>query len=119
MSTPPPVCSDSLHFPAMPCTLPCSSHTSPREGRWQHRLVEDTAWHPIEKDVVDKWSPLQKRIVSSVLGSPLKLWASVGHWLIWHFNLSLYTERQRPRVRLRLRLRAASRVAMPVQPGLL
>lgn len=32
------------------------------------------------------------------LGSPLKLWASVGHWAIWHFNPNKYTERQRPRV---------------------
>ena len=61
--------------------------------------MEDTAWHPIEQKVIDTWSPLQKKVVSSVLGSPLKLWASVGHWLIWHFNLGLYTKRQRPRVR--------------------
>lgn len=32
------------------------------------------------------------------LGSPLKLWASVGHWAIWHFDLNKYTEKQKPRV---------------------
>lgn len=32
------------------------------------------------------------------LGSPLKLWASVGHWWIWHFDLAKYTEKQKPRV---------------------
>ena len=28
------------------------------------------------------------------LGSPLKLWASIGHWWIWHFDLSKYSEAQ-------------------------
>jgi omega-6 fatty acid desaturase (delta-12 desaturase) len=32
------------------------------------------------------------------LGTPLKCFASVGHWLIWHFDLNKYTEKQRPRV---------------------
>lgn len=28
------------------------------------------------------------------LGTPLKLWASIGHWWIWHFDLSKYSEAQ-------------------------
>jgi len=32
------------------------------------------------------------------LGTPLKLWASVGHWALWHFDLKKYTEKQHPRV---------------------
>jgi len=28
------------------------------------------------------------------LGSPLKLFASIGHWAIWHFDLNKYTEQQ-------------------------
>jgi hypothetical protein len=48
---------------------------------------------------VEKWGPTQAFLYKTFLGSPLKLWASVGHWLIWHFNLDLYTEKQRPRVR--------------------
>lgn len=32
------------------------------------------------------------------LGTPLKLWASVGHWLVWHFDLNKYTPKQRTRV---------------------
>ena len=63
------------------------------------RLVEDTAWHPVPKAEADKWGPTQSLVYKTFLGSPLKLWASVGHWLIWHFNLDLYTEKQRPRAR--------------------
>jgi hypothetical protein len=47
---------------------------------------------------INKWSPLQKTLYQVFLGSPLKLWASVGHWWIWHFDLSKYTEKQKPRV---------------------
>jgi hypothetical protein len=45
-----------------------------------------------------KWSPTQKALYQTFLGSPLKLWASVGHWWIWHFDLAKYTEKQKPRV---------------------
>ena len=61
--------------------------------------MEDTAWHPVPKAEADKWGPTQAFVYKTFLGSPLKLWASVGHWLIWHFNLDLYTEKQRPRAR--------------------
>jgi hypothetical protein len=47
---------------------------------------------------MEKWSPTQKAIYKTFLGSPLKLWASVGHWWIWHFDLAKYTEKQKPRV---------------------
>jgi omega-6 fatty acid desaturase (delta-12 desaturase) len=63
-----------------------------------NKLVEDTAWHPVPKADVEKWGPVQGALYKFFLGSPLKLWASVGHWAIWHFNLDLYTEKQRPRV---------------------
>jgi omega-6 fatty acid desaturase (delta-12 desaturase) len=68
------------------------------------RLVEDTAWHPVMPTEMEKWSPVQKSIYKTFLGSPLKLWASVGHWWIWHFDLNKYTEKQKPRVRLLLLL---------------
>ena len=47
---------------------------------------------------IEKWSPTQKAIYKTFLGSPLKLWASVGHGWIWHFDLAKYTEKQKPRV---------------------
>ncbi len=62
------------------------------------RLVEDTAWHPVMPTEMAKWSPMQKTLYQTFLGSPLKLWASVGHWWIWHFDLNKYTEKQKPRV---------------------
>ena len=63
------------------------------------RLEEDTAWHPITTAELDKWGDgMTGRIFKFFLGTPLKLWASVGHWAIWHFNINKFTEKQRPRV---------------------
>lgn len=62
------------------------------------RLVDDTAWHPVLPEQAETWDPVSRFVLRTFLGSPLKLWASVGHWLIWHFNLDLYTEKQKPRV---------------------
>jgi omega-6 fatty acid desaturase (delta-12 desaturase) len=63
-----------------------------------NKLVEDTAWHPIMEDEMAKWNGTQRFLYKAFLGTPLKLWASVGHWWVWHFDLSKYTEKQRPRV---------------------
>lgn len=63
-----------------------------------NKLVEDTAWHPAMEDKVKEWSPFERWAYTTFLGTPLKLWASVGHWAIWHFNLDLYTAEQKPRV---------------------
>lgn len=61
------------------------SSLSPAHPR---RLVEDTAWHPVQKETLEKWSPVERFLYKTFLGSPLKLWASIGHWWIWHFDLS-------------------------------
>lgn len=73
---------------------------SPRSHHHAHtnKLVEDTAWHPVMREEIAKWSPGARAVYEFFLGTPLKLWASVGHWWIWHFDLSLYTEKQKPRV---------------------
>jgi len=63
-----------------------------------NKLEEDTAWVPIEEEKMKDWSPLASALFKFFLGTPMKLFASVGHWLIWHFDLSKYTEKQRPRV---------------------
>ena len=64
------------------------------------RLVEDTAWHPVMKEEVEAWgSGARGAIAKFFLGSPLKLWASVGHWALWHFDVNKFTDRQKPRVR--------------------
>jgi omega-6 fatty acid desaturase (delta-12 desaturase) len=72
-----------------------------------NKLVEDTAWHPVMPTEVEKWSPWQSTLYKTFLGSPLKLWASVGHWWIWHFDLNKYTEKQKPRVLVSLAAVAA------------
>jgi len=63
-----------------------------------NKLVEDTAWHPVQEEDMAKWDATSAFIAKVFLGTPLKLWASVGHWWIWHFDLNKYTEKQRPRV---------------------
>ena len=72
-----------------------------------NKLVEDTAWHPVPKAEAAAWTGVKGAAYKFFLGSPLKLWASVGHWAIWHFNLGLYTEKQRPRVLVSLAACAA------------
>lgn len=72
-----------------------------------NKLVEDTAWHPVMKSEMAKWGPAQSALYKTFLGSPLKLWASVGHWWIWHFDLNKYTEKQKPRVLVSLAAVAA------------
>lgn len=63
-----------------------------------NKLVEDTAWHPVMPEDLGKFEGLKGTLYKSVLGSPLKCFASIGHWLLWHFDLNKYTDRQKPRV---------------------
>lgn len=65
------------------------------------RLVEDTAWHPVTKEELIEWKGTFKGgVFKAFLGSPLKSWASVGHWLIYHFDLKKYSQKQQDRVSL-------------------
>ena len=80
-----------------------------------NKLVEDTAWHPVPAAEAAKWGPVAGTLYKVFLGSPLKLFASVGHWAIWHFNLDLYSEKQKPRVLVSLAAVAAfAAVAFPL-----
>lgn len=45
--------------------------------------MEDTAWHPVMPSEMAKWTPTQRNMFKLFLGSPLKLFASIGHWWIW------------------------------------
>ncbi|KAG2443292.1 hypothetical protein HYH02_009362 [Chlamydomonas schloesseri] len=63
-----------------------------------NKLVEDTAWHPVTEEDMKKWDPTSAMLYKIFLGTPLKLWASVGHWLVWHFDLKKYTPKQQTRV---------------------
>ena len=79
------LCSALTLSPPLPAAALMPSCCPPTRHR---RLVEDTAWHPVQKETMAAWSPLEKFLYKTFLGSPLKLWASVGHWAIWHFDLS-------------------------------
>ena len=63
-----------------------------------NKLVEDTAWHPVRRTEMSKWSPAMAAVYKTFLGTPLKLWASIGHWALWHFDLNKYSDNQKPRV---------------------
>lgn len=63
-----------------------------------NKLGEDTAWHPMTAGEVKQWSPLTSGLVTFFLASPLKCWASIGHWVLWHFDSNLYTPKQMKRV---------------------
>jgi acyl-lipid omega-6 desaturase (Delta-12 desaturase) len=79
-----------------------------------NKLEEDTAWHPIRKEEMAKWNPTAAAIYKTFLGSPLKLWASVGHWAAWHFDLNKYSDAQKPRVIISLAAVAAfAFIALP------
>lgn len=67
-----------------------------------NKLVEDTAWHPVSREDMEKWTPAQALLYKTFLGTPLKLWASVGHWWVWHFDLDKYSEAQKPRAKISL-----------------
>ncbi len=64
------------------------------------RLVDDTAWHPMTKESLETMDSSTSGFYKFFLGTPLKLWASIGHWWIWHFDLSKYSEAQVRRDRL-------------------
>lgn len=62
-------------------------------------MVEDTAWHPITTAELDKWGDgTLGKVYKFFLGTPLKLFASVGHWALWHFDINKFSAKQRQRV---------------------
>ncbi|KAE8126088.1 hypothetical protein FH972_020834 [Carpinus fangiana] len=63
-------------------------------------LCEDTAWHPVWKEEFDTSPVLRK---ASILGyGPFRAWMSIGHWLIWHFNLNKFRPSEVKRVKISL-----------------
>nr|QWW89552.1 Delta12 fatty acid desaturase [Chromochloris zofingiensis] len=91
-----------LIFPFEPWRIKHNQHHAQT-----NKLVEDTAWHPVMPTELEKWSPWQRTLFKTFLGSPLKLWASIGHWYIWHFDLNKYTDKQKGRVKVSLAAVAA------------
>ena len=63
-----------------------------------NKLGEDTAWHPLTKEDLKEFGPVLWSVYSVFMASPLKCWASIGHWMAYHFDRKKFTERQMPRV---------------------
>ncbi|KAJ7552407.1 hypothetical protein O6H91_06G054400 [Diphasiastrum complanatum] len=64
-------------------------------------LGEDTAWHPVVRDEWNKFPKFLKKALEWGIG-PLRPWASIGHWLLWHFDINKYRPSERPRVKVSL-----------------
>jgi omega-6 fatty acid desaturase (delta-12 desaturase) len=64
-------------------------------------LEEDTAWHPV---VREEWNnaPKSMQVLLEYSMGPLRPWASIGHWLVWHFDLKKYRPSEIPRVKVSL-----------------
>lgn len=63
-------------------------------------LEEDTAWHPVWKAEFDSSPNLRKAIIFGY--GPFRPWMSIGHWLIWHFNLKKFRSNETQRVKISL-----------------
>ncbi|CAM6093094.1 unnamed protein product [Calypogeia fissa] len=62
-------------------------------------LVEDTAWHPIVREEWDAFPGWVRSFMEYALG-PLRPWASIGHWYIWHFDLKKFRPSEQNRVKI-------------------
>eukprot|EP01025_Chloroclados_australasicus_P017816 TRINITY_DN1912_c0_g1_i1.p2 TRINITY_DN1912_c0_g1~~TRINITY_DN1912_c0_g1_i1.p2 ORF type:complete len:419 (+),score=21.99 TRINITY_DN1912_c0_g1_i1:91-1347(+) len=63
-----------------------------------NKLEKDTAWLPMNWNMLDNMNTVQANLFKIFLGTPLKLFASIGHWLVLHFRLDKFNEKQRPAV---------------------
>lgn len=64
-------------------------------------LVEDTAWHPIVREEYETFPEPLRMGLRLALG-PLRPWASIGHWLVWHFDLKNFRPNEQNRVKISL-----------------
>ncbi|PIA45769.1 hypothetical protein AQUCO_01600190v1 [Aquilegia coerulea] len=63
-------------------------------------LTGDTAWHPPYKNEFQSSTPLRKAMIFGY--GPLRTFMSIGHWLIWHFNLEKFRPSEIKRVKISL-----------------
>ncbi|BBN09957.1 acyl-lipid omega-6 desaturase (Delta-12 desaturase) [Marchantia polymorpha subsp. ruderalis] len=64
-------------------------------------LVEDTAWHPVMRKEWENYPKPLKSFMEWGMG-PLRPWASIGHWALWHFDLKKYRPSEQNRVKTSL-----------------
>eukprot|EP00210_Caulerpa_lentillifera_P001843 g1772.t1 len=63
-----------------------------------NKLEEDTAWHPLTQEKMQELDSIQRPLFAAFLASPLKCWASIGHWWELHFDKDKFTAKQLPKV---------------------
>eukprot|EP00475_Leptophrys_vorax_P025466 TRINITY_DN3567_c0_g1_i1.p1 TRINITY_DN3567_c0_g1~~TRINITY_DN3567_c0_g1_i1.p1 ORF type:complete len:476 (+),score=13.66 TRINITY_DN3567_c0_g1_i1:77-1429(+) len=64
-------------------------------------LVEDTAWHPMIPSMYKRMDPTTRTLMQIGMG-PLRFLASIGHWLVYHFDLGKFRPSELPRVKTSL-----------------
>lgn len=69
-------------------------------------LVEDTAWHPMIPGMYKRMDSTTKILFQIGMG-PLRFLASIGHWLVYHFDLGKFRASEIPRVKVSLAACAA------------
>eukprot|EP00210_Caulerpa_lentillifera_P006821 g6520.t1 len=63
-----------------------------------NKLEEDTAWHPFTEDKLHQMGPIARNLFVTFFATPLKCWASIGHWWAYHFDKEKFTSKQLPKV---------------------
>eukprot|EP00899_Mesostigma_viride_P024423 jgi/Mesvir1/5165/Mv15303-RA.1 len=66
-----------------------------------NKLIIDTAWQPFNVERYKEADPVWKFLMWATFG-PFYWIASVGHWLIWHFDLNRFKESEKPKVKVSL-----------------
>eukprot|EP00803_Ostreobium_quekettii_P004710 evm.model.scf_819.5 EVM.evm.TU.scf_819.5 scf_819:35289-38370(+) len=79
-----------LIFPYHPWRLVHAQH-----HQHTNKLDKDTGWHPIMEDEALEAGAAFGMGVRAVLGTPLKLWLSLYHWIHWHFSFEKFPRYQR------------------------
>ncbi|KAG6557370.1 hypothetical protein Mapa_001300 [Marchantia paleacea] len=66
-----------------------------------NKLIMDTAWQPFRPHQYDRSPPSAKALMEAMMG-PFWWAASVGHWLLWHFDLNKFRPQERAKVKVSL-----------------
>lgn len=71
-----------------------------------NKLIMDTAWQPFRPHQYDRAGKGSRLLMEGAMG-PLWWVASVGHWLLWHFDLKKYRPQEQTKVKISLAAVAA------------
>ncbi|GMH45843.1 hypothetical protein BSKO_13806 [Bryopsis sp. KO-2023] len=63
-----------------------------------NKLHKDTGWHPLSVEEAVEHGPVVYNIIKIFMGSPLRLFLSIVHWVKLHFNPAGFTPKQLKKV---------------------